>query len=555
MSIRTRLLLTIGVCTLAFGIFAAFSWNTIDTTKINGELYQRIVQGKNLIADVLPPPEYIVEAYLVCFQMVGEADGARVKELTEKSRILREDYEKQHKYWAETLSNGALKDELIEASYRPAMLFFQKRDTELIPAVLKGDLREAREILQHEMGLLYGEHRRAVDEVVKMAGESLQREEAKAARIIERRAVILAASGAAVLATLLLCGVYVNHVTSSVIGKIRSVMTGLVDSSNRMASSSESFTASSQRLAEGASEQASSLEETSSSLEEMAAMTRQNAENASLARRLMSGAVEVAGRATDSMNRLTSSMAEISKASEETRKIINTIDEIAFQTNLLALNAAVEAARAGASGAGFAVVADEVRNLALRAAAAARNTAGLIDGTVERVKNGAHLVKQTNEEFEQMASAVRRSGEVVGEIAVACGEQAQGIGLVNDAVSQIDKVVQENAANAEESAATAEEVSAQAQHMRGFVGSLAGFVGGNGRGKNGDARATLPPADRGRAGRGVSERQNGTALIHFSRNCSSNKGTGIDEPAAMTGWKIHRPRDVVCLDEKDSMDF
>ena len=103
------------------------------------------------------------------------------------------------------------------------------------------------------------------------------------------------------------------------------------------------------------------------------------------------------------MDKLTTSMGEISKASEETSKIIKTIDEIAFQTNLLALNAAVEAARAGEAGAGFAVVADEVRNLAMRAAEAAKNTANLIEGTVKKVKDGSELVGQTEKEFREVA--------------------------------------------------------------------------------------------------------------------------------------------------------
>ena len=146
---------------------------------------------------------------------------------------------------------------------------------------------------------------------------------------------------------------------------------------------------SSQQLAEGTSQQAASIEETSSSLEEMSSMTKQNADNAGQANQLMVEVGKVIDKANDSMGRLTVSMQYITQASEETQKIVKTIDEIAFQTNLLALNAAVEAARAGEAGAGFAVVADEVRNLAMRAAEAAKNTANLIEGSVKRVKDGS----------------------------------------------------------------------------------------------------------------------------------------------------------------------
>jgi methyl-accepting chemotaxis protein len=231
-------------------------------------------------------------------------------------------------------------------------------------------------------------------------------------------------------------------------------------------------------LSEGASEQAAAIEETSSSLEEMASMTKRNAENASQANRLIVEASKVFERANQSVIGLMTSMAEISKASAETQKIIKIIDEIAFQTNLLALNAAVEAARAGEAGAGFAVVADEVRNLAMRAADAAKNTAGLIEGTVGKVKEGSELVSKTNGEFKEVAVTVTKSGELIGEIASVSQEQAQGIEQVNKAVSNIDVVTQRNSASAEETASASEEMNAQTEQMRELVADLAALVGG-----------------------------------------------------------------------------
>jgi methyl-accepting chemotaxis protein len=253
---------------------------------------------------------------------------------------------------------------------------------------------------------------------------------------------------------------------------------GLSDASDQIASAANAVSNSSQQLAEGASEQAAAIEETSSSLEEMSSMTKQNADNASHANQLMAETKNTVAKASQSMGNLTTSMREISRASEETSKIIKTIDEIAFQTNLLALNAAVEAARAGEAGAGFAVVADEVRNLALRAAEAAKNTADLIESTVKKVKEGSELVVKTENEFGEVTASVGKSGELIGEISAASQEQAQGIEQVNRAVSEMDKVVQQNAANAEESAAASEEMDAQATRMKEFVGGLVKLVGG-----------------------------------------------------------------------------
>ena len=254
----------------------------------------------------------------------------------------------------------------------------------------------------------------------------------------------------------------------------------------------------SQGLAEGASEQAAAIEETSSSLEEMSSMTKQNADNAGTANKLMEEAKVVVSRANDSMKNLTGSMDEITKASEDTSKIIKTIDEIAFQTNLLALNAAVEAARAGEAGAGFAVVADEVRNLAIRAAEAAKNTSGLIEGTIKKIKAGSELVNKTNGDFALVAESAGKVAGLISEIAAASVEQAQGIGQISKAVQEMDKVVQQNAANAEESASASEEMNAQASTMREVVQELIQVVGGSGQ--NGIATAARASEPRKRKG-------------------------------------------------------
>jgi methyl-accepting chemotaxis protein len=215
------------------------------------------------------------------------------------------------------------------------------------------------------------------------------------------------------------------------------------------------ISAAANNLSASAAEQASSLEETSAALEEMASMTQRNAQDAQAADALMSGAKQVATRTAQSMSHLTKSMAKISRMSEETSKIVKTIDEIAFQTNLLALNAAVEAARAGSAGAGFAVVANEVRSLAMRAAEAARNTSDLISGTVKSVQEGSTLVSQTHAAFAEVGDTMMKTAECVSAIAAASKEQALGIEQINKAVAEMDKATQDYAATAEELAASA----------------------------------------------------------------------------------------------------
>ncbi len=253
----------------------------------------------------------------------------------------------------------------------------------------------------------------------------------------------------------------------------------MIEGANQVSTASEQVSTSSQTLAQSSSVQASSIEETSAAMEEMASMTKNNADNAAQADNLMQEANQVVRTANDSMDQLIQSMNDIAEASEETSKIIKTIDEIAFQTNLLALNAAVEAARAGEAGAGFAVVADEVRNLAMRAADAAKNTAGLIESTVKKVNLGNDIVSTTNDAFREVAGSTIKVGDLVSEISEASKEQSDGIAQVNNAITQMDKVVQDNAATAEESAAASEEMSAQAQHLKAYINALLLLINGS----------------------------------------------------------------------------
>ncbi|MFH1059734.1 MAG: methyl-accepting chemotaxis protein [Pseudomonadota bacterium] len=257
---------------------------------------------------------------------------------------------------------------------------------------------------------------------------------------------------------------------------------------------------SSQGLAQGTSEMAANLEQSSSSLEELASMTRQNAENSNQAKGLMDETTGLAVKANASMKDLRAAMQKIQQASQDTGKIIKTIDEIAFQTNLLALNAAVEAARAGEAGAGFAVVAEEVRNLAMRAADAAKNTSSLIEQNIQNIKIGTDLVVVTDEDFDRVEEHSHKVGQLISEIAAASSEQSQGIEQLNKGVTEMDKVTQQNAAGAQESAAAAEELSAQAVTMRTVVAQLVGLVrGGRPAQESGRVQAEYRARPAGRA--------------------------------------------------------
>ena len=289
------------------------------------------------------------------------------------------------------------------------------------------------------------------------------------------RAAVWMIGGAALALGVLLAW----SITRSITKPISRIILDLAEGAGQVASASGQVSSASQSLAEGATEQAAGLEETSSSLEEMSSMTKQNADHAQQANSLAGEARQAAHGGTEAMGRMSAAITDIQKSSDETAKIIKVIDEIAFQTNLLALNAAVEAARAGEAGKGFAVVAEEVRNLAMRSAEAAKNTSSLIEESVKNSNNGVGIAGEVSKVLDEIVGSVSKTTDLVSEIAAASQEQTQGIDQVNTAVSQMDKVTQQNAANAEESASASEELSAQAEAMNQSVQDLVSLVGGS----------------------------------------------------------------------------
>jgi methyl-accepting chemotaxis protein len=278
------------------------------------------------------------------------------------------------------------------------------------------------------------------------------------------------------------------------LGKLGEVTQQMQQSSEEVHTASGEVAATSQTLAQGASEQAASLEETSASLEELTAMTRQNADHAREANQMMRETTQVVAKANDTMASTQKAMDAVSQAGSEIAKIIKTIDEISFQTNLLSLNAAVEAARAGEAGKGFAVVAEEVRSLAQRAAAAAKTTSQLIEGTVSRIAEGAGLVKEAELAFQDLSHGAQRVAQLVDEIAAASQEQAHGLDQISQSVSHMDQVVQSTAASAEEAAATSKQLSAQSRNLQAAMNQLEELVGSRSNGAWKGAKAEVPRA-------------------------------------------------------------
>ncbi|MBL9135797.1 MAG: hypothetical protein JNK85_08015 [Verrucomicrobiales bacterium] len=332
-----------------------------------------------------------------------------------------------------------------------------------------------------------------------------------------------------VLGAIVLGGFLSWIISRSITGPLREVADGLAAGAEQTATASSQVASASQTLAEGASEQAASLEETSASLEEITSMVSRNAEAARHANALANQTSAAADAGASTMSELQQAMGDIKRSSDEVAKIVKSIDEIAFQTNILALNAAVEAARAGEAGAGFAVVADEVRSLAQRSAQAAKETASMIEAAISKSGRGHHISEKVAADLGEIVAKVRDVDRYVSEIAAASREQSEGVRQVAAAVTQMDKVIQCNAASAEESASASEELNSQARMVEEAVGMLRELVGGRTRHAT-PARGSALIEQVGKANPSVSRNQKPV----ISQKVSVSKVGAVPVPRATT---------------------
>ena len=339
------------------------------------------------------------------------------------------------------------------------------------------------------------------------------------AEVRSLREWMVAIAGAALV--LLLASIFV--LSRRITGRTRNLAQDLLRESDDLNTASREVAAISQQISEGASQQAAGLQETSASLEEISALSRENVDRVASIDQVMQ---EDAARSFEEIQRRMTEMNAaanaVHSAGEETARIIRTIDEIAFQTNLLSLNAAVEAARAGEAGAGFGVVAEEVRNLAIRAAEAARDSSELIEKTRRHNSQIVGLSEKVREALDGNHAIAEKVTEAVAAIHTASAHQADGLGEINRAMAEMDRVVQQNAAAAEEAAAVAHTLLEQADRSRGSIWELRAVItgemavtGNRGFGspppKNGESHPSTDQYGPGGKDRGREENGNGEA--------------------------------------------
>ncbi len=245
-----------------------------------------------------------------------------------------------------------------------------------------------------------------------------------------------------------------------------------------------------QSLAQGASQQAASLHGVTANVMEMERLTRHNTENAQVGAKLSNETLSKVDDGTNAMDRMNEAISAIATSSDETSKILKTIDEIAFQTNILALNAAVEAARAGSAGKGFAVVAEEVKNLAQRSATAANDTGKLIEESKRNAHSGVEIVQEATSRFNEIKMSIEKVNGIIQQVSEISQAQTSEINNINVALSELNQVTQSNASNAEESSSASEEMRSQSHDLKAMISQF--MIESDGQG---DRRLPAPDAE------------------------------------------------------------
>jgi methyl-accepting chemotaxis protein WspA len=471
LKISTKLMLLLAPYGCFVAAFTLIGTRTLSTFQIGGPVYHRVIQAKDVIADVLPPPEFILESYFLALRMVEEDDPELLADLIERSKKLRHDYDERHQFWTGDLAPGRLRDVLLLDSYRPAIEFYDVRDRQLIPALLAGNRTKARELVRGPLLASYEQHRSAVDEVVQIATEQNQRDEQEVAATLARNSLVLSVLGIGIgllsAAIFWMCWKFASDLTrrigraaaaaqqvasgdltlriektgddevGALFGAIATMTASLAALVTRVKSSSVSIMSTATQMGAAGKQQEDVIQGFGRSTNEIAVAVK---EISATGQELLStmdgvneaaiGAASVATEGRKGLDGMDSTMRQLADATtsisarlsairekaNDINLVVTTITKVADQTNLLSVNAAIEAEKAGESGLGFLVLAREIRRLADQTAVATLDIDRMVREMQAAVSAGVMEMDKFSEEVRSGAGSVTEIGERLGAI-------------------------------------------------------------------------------------------------------------------------------------------